>query len=220
MQEEKTEGILLQSIPYLGREKILKVLSKENGLVSLIAKNRSHLPFTNPFLIAEWVYKKRNGAIHSLKDVSLMKDLSDLRLNFSILSHAGQMAQDILISQLPEKKGSGPYALSASYLCKLGSSSSPEALGASFRLKLLMHDGLLGLQNGCMQCGQTACYLENGESVCKTHSLVSSISFKNDEWETLHHLTFARQFSIIENARPSLQMQEKIKKMFYKLYKT
>jgi DNA repair protein RecO len=218
MQEEKTEGILLQSIPYLGREKILKVLSQNNGLISLIAKNRAHLPFTNPFLIAEWVYKKRNSAIYSLKDVSLHKDLSELRLNFSTLSHAGQIAQDLLLSQLPEKKGEGPYALVVSYLSKLPQSSSPEALLASFRLKLLMHDGLLGLQNECTQCDSQGFYLENGESVCKAHSFATSLAFNLEEWQLLQHLTFVRKFSELQDLTLSLQMQEKIKKIFYSSY--
>lgn len=218
MREEKTEGILLQTIPYLGQKKILKILSQNDGLLSLFVQNRSHLPFTNPFLIAEWVYSRKSSAIHSLKDVSLLQDLSDLRIHYETLNHAGQIAQDILRTQLSEKKGHGPYALVTAYLSKLPHVANPEVLVASFRLKLLMHDGLLRLQNECSQCKSCASFLEGGESFCLVHGSQAGSFFGEEEWEILHQLTFTRQFSAFQGLKLSLQTQEKIKKMFYRSY--
>ncbi len=202
MEEKKTEGLLLQAIPYLGSKKILKVLTIESGIVSLMAKTKSLLPFTNPFLIAEWVYKRGNKEIHSLVDATLRNDLSCLRTDFAILSAAGQIAQDLLRSQYPEKEGGGLYALSIAYLQKLPQFKSPEVLVASFRLKLLMHDGLLSFEE---------------ESDSKNHIKHQGILFSPIEWDLLQQLTFARQFHLIQSLSIDSTMQEKIKNLFCRM---
>lgn len=216
MEEEKTEGLLLQAIPCLGSQKILKVLTREGGLISLIAKKKSLLPMTNPFLIAEWIYKKGKGEIHHLVDASLSHDFSDLRCDFATIAAAGQIAQDLLRSQYPEKAGSGPYLLTTAYLQKLPHFSSPEILISSFRLKLLMHDGLLALQNECANCGSQATSLLEGESYCTHHATNHSILFLPNEWESLHQLTYARHFQILKEIEIDPLLHEKIKKIFYK----
>ena len=51
------EGVLLQTIPYSGRQRILKIFTPDSGLISLIAKSKAPV-WTTPFCIAEWVYIK------------------------------------------------------------------------------------------------------------------------------------------------------------------
>lgn len=134
MTEEKTQGLLLQSIPYLGKKKILKVLTPQ-GLLTLMAKSTS----LTPFCIAEWVYRKTQKEIFSLVDSTLLDPLLHLRESYSLLSTAGSMAQALLRTQLPNKPA--PFALACAYLKKLP--LNPPILSASFTLKLLLHEGLL-----------------------------------------------------------------------------
>ncbi|HSX10176.1 MAG TPA: hypothetical protein VLF94_00450 [Chlamydiales bacterium] len=134
--EEKVPGLLLQVIPYLGQKKILKVFTPE-GLVSLFAKST---PLT-PFCLAEWVYRKTDTEMHPLLDTTLLDPLSELRQNYSVISAAGAMAKDLLRSQLPGKKAPALYQLASLYFRKLP--AAPATLVASFRLKLLLHEGLL-----------------------------------------------------------------------------
>lgn len=188
MHEKKIEGLLLQTIPYLGNQKILKVLTPEEGLLTLMSKKKSLEPLTQPFLIAEWVYRRGKGEIHSLVDATLLNDLADLRKDYTILATAGQIAQDLLKTQWPEKPGSGPYLLATSFLQKI--SLNPETLLASFRLKLLLHDGHIGEE---------------------THP------FSQQEQEIVHQLTIARQFSFLQNLKIEKSLQEKIEKLFYTL---
>lgn len=218
MEEEKTEGLLLQAIPYLGNQKILKVLTPREGLISVMAKKKSLMPLTNPFLIAEWVYLKGKGEIHHLVDASLCNDLSNLRADYSTILAAGQIAQDLLASQFPGKKGLGLYQLTISYLQKLPLFSSPEVLISSFRLKTLMHDGILALQNECTHCGDPASSLTEGESYCQNHATPHSTSFISQEWETLNLLTYARQFQILLGIQIDRTLQGKIKNLFYANY--
>jgi DNA repair protein RecO len=220
MEEKKTEGLLLQAIPYLSHQKILKVLTSDAGLITLMAKKKSLESFTSPFLIAEWVYTVGKGEIHTLKDASLCHDLSQLRSSYSVISSAGIIAQDLLKSQCPEKNGRGPYALAVAFFQRLAQSRSLEAMIASFRLKLLLHDGHLGLQNECIHCGAPSSFLDSGSSCCPIHQSGYGISFSPLEWELLTSLTFARQFQSIQNIKIDQSLQKKIEQLFYSLYRS
>ena len=161
-----TPGLLLQSIPYLGQKKILKIFTPEHGLVSLFATTTK----LSPFCLAEWVYRKSNKEIHTLQDTTLLDPLLELRTNYNTLTAAGAIAQDLLRTQLPGKSAPDLYALTCLYLKKLP--TNPHIFAASFRLKLLLHEGLLSTE--------------------------PEPSFTPTEWEQLEILAFARQFSLIQ----------------------
>lgn len=160
---ETTLGILLQTIPYLGKKKILKVLTPEHGLLSFMTQKP-----LSPFCIAEWVYRKTQKEIHTLTDFSLTDPLLELRQNYATISAAGSIAQDLLLTQMPGKPS--PYALASAYLKKLP--LNPPILALSFRLKLLIHEGLF--------------------------SSDPEPEFTPEEWELVTALAFARQFSQLQ----------------------
>lgn len=199
MTEEKSPGVLLQAIPYLGRKRILKVFTPEGGLITLMAKASLSSAFSAPFCIAEWVYRKGSREIHSLQEASLIDSLLDLKKDFATLSAAGSMAQDLLRSQLPGKKGNALYTLLCACLSKLPAFANPQILAASFRLKLLLHEGLLSLSPDCSVCGSPASRLQQGESFCPAHAPHTEFSFSPSDWETLLHLAYSRQFSQLQN---------------------
>lgn len=188
MEEKKIEGLLLQSTSYLGSQKILKILTPSDGLITVMAKKKALEALCSPFLIAEWVYRIGKGEIHTLKDATLIHDLSELRKTYAVISVAGQIAQDLLKSQWPEKPGSGPYLLAVAFLQKLGSFPNPETFLASFRLKLLLHDGLLG------------------EDL--------PLPFSDLERDVIHELTCVRQFSLLQGRQLDKTLQEKIAQLF------
>jgi len=185
--EEKTEGLLLQAIPYLGHQKILKVFTPETGLLSFIVKQKK-LSQLSPFLVAEWVYRNGKEDIHLLKDLTLLNDLLDLRESYKILSLAGQMAKDLLRSQFPAKQGKDLYQLTLAYLEKLPTFSQPETLAASFRLKLLLHEGL---------------FSESAEK-----------PFSSAEWKIVRTCATTRRFSLLETVHVSSSLSEKIEIFF------
>ena len=118
--QAKSHGILLQAIPYLGKGRIFKILTEEDGLITLIAKKPS-LALISPFCIAEWVYQKRQRDIFTLTEYSLLDALLGLRQSYEALSTAGSMAQDLLQTQLPGKPGyprSGPARTGADTRCR------------------------------------------------------------------------------------------------------
>jgi DNA repair protein RecO len=159
-----TPGLLLQSTPYLGQKKILKILTAEHGLISLFA-SKTNLA---PFCLAELVYLKSTHELHKLQDITLLDPLLELKSDYTLLSHAGSIAQDLLRTQFPGKKA--PLDLAYAYLKKLP--LNPPLLLASFRLKLLLHEGLLSSEPDPL--------------------------FTPQEWEQISVLAFSRKFSLIQ----------------------
>lgn len=141
--EEKTTGLLLQAIPYLERQKILKVLTAEHGLLTLIGDRKISSILSSPFVFAEWVYKTSSRPMYPLKDGTLLDDLRTIKENFSRLAAAGQIASDLLRTQLPGKNAAEPLVLALACLRKLALFAQPTLLNAAFRLKLLMCEGML-----------------------------------------------------------------------------
>lgn len=207
--EEKSLGLLLQVIPYLGRERILKVFTQEGGLITLMSKKPTHSSLI-PFCIAEWVYKKRSGDIYPLIDGSLFDPLLSLRQSYTTLTTAGSIAQDLLRSQLPAKGARELYSLLCSYFGRLSTFENPSILAASFRLKLLLHEGLLALRSSCTMCHEEASVLAQGESLCEAHAPLIALFFSKNEWQTLHQLTFAKRFSLLQRVELSPSLAEKI----------
>lgn len=169
MTEEKTIGLLLQSIPYLGKKKIFKIFTRDHGLISLFVRSTP----LSPFCIAEWVYHKGQKEIHTLKDSSLLDPLLFLRESYAILSAAGSIAQDLLRTQFPDKGAPELFDLVYLYLKNLP--ANPQILAASFRLKLLFHEGLLSTE--------------------------PFPSFTPTEWEQVSVLAFSRQLSMIQSQK-------------------
>ncbi len=161
-----TPGLLLHSIPYLGQKKILKVFTPELGLLSFFAQKTK----LDPFCLAEWVYRKTEKEIYPLQDATLLDPLLDLRGTYNTLVAGGAIAQDLLRTQLPGKRATELFDLTLLYLRKL--SSAPEILAASFKLKLLLHEGLLSEE--------------------------PDPSFTPLEWEQVETLAFSRKLSTIQ----------------------
>lgn len=212
MSEEKTPGLLLQAIPYLGQSKILKLFTPEQGLLSLLVKRTKNSALTSPFCLAEWVYKKGNRDIYSFTDGSLLNGFLDLRDNYAVLSSAGSIAQDLLRTQLPGKRAPELFALSCSLFQQLPRFQHPEILPTLFRLKFLLLEGLISLERICAKCSEPACSLIQGESFCSSHS--HGPSFYPEEWELLHILSSTRSYSLLKEL-PSLgNLHKKIFDLF------
>ncbi|MGB7978762.1 MAG: DNA repair protein RecO [Chlamydiales bacterium] len=179
-----TPGLLLQTIPYLGEKKILKIFTPEQGLLSLFARKTK----LAPFCLAEWIYRKTEKEIHTIQDSTLLDPLLHLRDHYHVLVAAGAIASDLLKTQMPGKKAPALFELALFYLRKL--SSAPDLFVASFRLKLLVHEGLF--------------------------SETPDPSFSALEWEEVHTLAFSRKLSAIQTL-PSAP-HAKIQLLFHKRF--
>lgn len=202
MHEEKIEGVILRSLEYRDKDRIITAFTPL-GLISLIVKgitprHAALLTLTSPFCEAEFIFKRGRSDLHAFIDGTVIDNHLYLRQKLTFLETAGSLVQTILFSQLTGKSSSELYQLFRLYLTHIPSFESPATLYASFQLKLLTYEGLLSLSVQCNRCKEKkAQFLSKGESLCDAHPLEEGFSFSNEEWSHLLQLQGARRLSAL-----------------------
>ena len=216
IKDKTTEGIVLRSLEYKERQRILTVFTEQFGLISVIVKGlskKSHhlLALTTPFSQSAFVLRRQRSELFNFLDGTLLDEHLSLRGTFAHLQAAGRLGQAILRSQLPEKAAPDLYALFVSYLKQIPHLTDPTSLLLSFQLKLWKHEGHLELSDECSSCQATPThYLQEGESVCSLHAKSHAQSFSAKEWTTLKELLHVRSFQKLQTIPASPQLIEKI----------
>lgn len=218
MHEEKTEGIVLRSQDYKERHRIITLFTPQ-GLTSLIVrgisrKNARLLTLTSPFCHGEYLYRKGHSELLSFRDGAVLDDHFHLRSSLKSLQTAGSLATAILTSQLPGKPAHALFTLYKLYHKHIAHFQEPDALIASFYLKLLKHEGLLSLSPTCASCDNPSHRLREGESFCSQHSMANDIPFSLPEWDLLLALDNCSQFSILRSLSLSPHLAQKIHSLF------
>lgn len=203
MGEERGEGIILKSTDYKESNRILSIFTPHAGIISVIVKRISKkkptlINLTSPLCRAEFVYRKGRSQLYSFIDGTILDLHLPLRHSYKHLQTAGNMLSAIATTQFPEKPVPVLYHLLLSYLKKLPTFSKPEVLFASFKLKLLKHEGLLSITETCNLCQKrNARTLAEGESLCLTCAPHGSYPFSEEEWKALLVLFEARTFEAL-----------------------
>ncbi len=213
---ERTEGIVLRSLEYKERQRILTVFTEQAGLISLLVKGLSkrslHLfALTTPLSKSEFLFRKAKSELFHFLDGTVLDEHLFLRDSLLHLQAAGQLGQAILRSQLPGKAAPQLYALFASYLKQISQAADPAPLIASFQLKLWKHEGLLDLSDRCSLCQATPTHhLQDGESFCSLHASIYAQSFSAQEWNMLKNLLDVRSFHDLLNMQTDPHLIKKI----------
>ncbi|NGX47132.1 MAG: DNA repair protein RecO [Chlamydiae bacterium] len=193
--EEKHEGLVLRSIDYKDRQKIITLFTPTRGLISLIVKGitrkKSHLlTLTSPFTKAEYHFSIRRSELYTFRDGTPLKTHHNLRQNLRHLQSATTLIKALLTSQLPGKPAPKLYNLTLTYLKHLPTFADPTSLTASFLLKLLKHDGHLSA----------------------THR---EPPFTSSEWEELLPLLSARTISSLQKHTTHPNLHQQIETLFH-----
>jgi DNA repair protein RecO len=212
MIEERQMGIVLKTMEYREKERIIHVFTEREGLIQLIVKGRSQkrpqlFALTVPFCLAEFVYVKGRSSLFFFRD-GFVSDLHlFLRDDVKYLESSGKMAALLLKSQM-QGKGSTPlYHLLIAYIRAL-SRWKPANIVNSFFLKLLKHEGKMGSLEKCSLCHQLpqSC-LENGETRCLSHADANALRFSEQERKDLDILAKARRFEEIDRVELTSSME-------------
>lgn len=137
----KTEGIVIRTTPYRERDHVAVVFTRDHGLVSLFVSRSPS--FCAPLHKVEIIYSEGKGELCRCKEMSLLGSFLGLRSQLTFLDAACDLLKAIQASQLEGKAAPLLYGLLLCYLDRVADFNSLAALGASFRLKILRHDGLL-----------------------------------------------------------------------------
>ncbi|MBN1914435.1 MAG: DNA repair protein RecO [Parachlamydiales bacterium] len=217
MQENKTEGITLQSTPFREKQRLIIIFTPYMGLLSCIVPimpTRSDLlSISSGFCLSEFIYKKGRSDLLSLVEASIIEEHFFLRQNLSSLEAAAFMGKMILHTQPPPKISPAIYKLFKKFLQKLHQSKVPRILALSFSLKVLQHEGFIHVLPLCNTCKQEKAHiLCGGESLCSHHALPYGTPYTDEEWSILTALIQENSFSSLEKIILAPQIAMKIEK--------
>lgn len=193
-----TEGVILQAITFRDVDQILTVLTPE-GIIKLFFKGSLSQKYgrgslTTPLQLAELVYTTRRSEIAACSEISILNRFPAMRSKLEFLESAGEMGAAILATQQMHEPLPLLYQLFLRYLENIPHASDPFLLAASFKLKILRHEGVLLPDGACAACGEALSdiYIDGGESFCCEHAPAGAAAFAGDDALLLLESTYGR----------------------------
>lgn len=224
MNTYRTEGVVLQANNFQDYDQILTIFTLDEGLIKLIVKGANHLKrrggiTTSPLTQLEVEYAKGKSEILKCKSLSVLNSNLKLRDNLSALEAGCEIIRAIQISQQPNISAPDLYHLLNSYLEKIPTMPNPAILSASFYLKVLRHDGLLGITPNdgvCSVCSAPLAmhYVSSGECFCRAHAPSGTLSFDQEEINLIVLLAYCRSFNQLSDILISSDNFAKIQSLF------
>jgi DNA repair protein RecO (recombination protein O) len=141
------EAIVLRSTQYKETDRIITLLTKEAGILSVMAKRISHKDLkmhslASPLHRGEYILSPINPDLFRLKDGHILDTYVEVRRSFAHLKVALELLDLTEKSQMPGEAAPLLYLLLSSYLTALKVVENPQLLKISYVLKLLRHEGI------------------------------------------------------------------------------
>ncbi|WP_068467159.1 DNA repair protein RecO [Candidatus Protochlamydia phocaeensis] len=199
---QRTEGIILRTIPFRDYDQILVLFTQDAGLIKLLykgsrSKKRGVQGICMPLTRVEVIFKEKKGEIFSCQEISLLDSYRPLRQQLSSLEAGCELLQVLYATQWVGKPSPQLYALLKYYLEKIPAIPYPAILTTSFRLKLLKHEGLLTFPLRCSHCQQplvSQAYSYQSDLFCLQHHVPGSLYLQQKELDVLYKLMDCKTF--------------------------
>lgn len=151
MAIEQVEGIILHTLDYQDYDQIITVFSKEEGMIKFIIKGAKSYQkrqgiTTAPLTRAEFLYTRGKSDLWKCQEMTILDYQLALRNNLVYLQTAFDFVKALQATQTGSKPAPELYQLLTIYLGRLPLSRGPANLAASFRLKLLCHEGVFTVE--------------------------------------------------------------------------
>jgi DNA repair protein RecO (recombination protein O) len=148
MQTYLSEGIVLQASDFRDFDQIVTVFTENEGIMKFIAKRGNVVKTglkSSPLTRGEFVYTIGKSDLYTLRELSIKEHYLELRKNLGSLNTSCECLKAILETQMLHKPAPFLFKLLSAYLAKIHTFSNHDALESSFRLKILLHEGVLDL---------------------------------------------------------------------------
>ena len=213
-----TEGIVLRSISFKDHDQILSIFTIDAGLIKVFynggrGRRRGGEGGVTPLNKVEVVYRERSGEIFSCHEITVIETYSSLRKELQLLEVACDLLQAILTSQMAGKAAPQLYLLLCFYLKKIPLAPNPWILSASFRMKLLAHDGLISVPFICSVCQNHLhdfAFITADEQRCLNHQLPGDIEWLFEELQFLYRIVASQSCQEILQSQMSPALGSKI----------
>jgi len=152
-----TKGIILKEVNYSDSSKILKVLTEEYGLISILSKGCRNLKsklrgVSRKLLYGTFHFYYRENGISTLASVDVINAYPKIMMNLESISYATLLLDltNQVVSQ-SDSKEIMPILISA--LNKIENGLSPETITNIVQLKYLTYLGVTPILDECSSCG-------------------------------------------------------------------
>ncbi len=227
MTLSKNEGLILKVMSFGDYDQIVTLFTAHQGIIKLVVKRalqakKGQAAATSPLSEIQVVYRLGKSDLATCYEISLLNQNIKLREKLENLEVAADLLQVTLATQVPQKAAPQLYSLLLTYLKKIPLLTDPFLLAASYRLKLLRHEGLWNLQVYCSQCGTQAetVYFNQGICYCSQHRPAScDLYFDQEEWQSVQVLAFGKSFTELQLVLLTPTFYQKIKLLFDEILK-
>lgn len=216
----KTEGVILSSIKYRDCDQIVTLFSFSAGMLKLFIRRAFKKQMggfqSAPFVEAEFLYSERCSELFLCQEISLINAHLALRTSYEILNSAALLNRALLVSQPLSQPAPMIYKLFISYLNALPTFSYPAILVASFRLKIMRHNGTLPFSSECNACGLKlhSAYFDLSGIYCCAHAPQRALKISEKEMISISYLVYARSFETLAQTFFDEKLEQKITFLF------
>lgn len=159
MEIIKTEGIIIGETNYSESSKILKVYTKDYGLISIMSKGCRNIKnklrgVSNKLVYANFqFYYKKNG-ISTLISADVIDTLRNILIDIDRISYVSYLL-DLTEQVYKHSNSEELYPLLISTIKKINEELDSEVLTYIYELKVLEYLGIQPNFNSCSNCGST-----------------------------------------------------------------
>ena len=175
MQIIKTEGIVIGETNYSESSKILRVLTKDYGIISIMSKGCRSLKnkfrgISNKLVYANFYINYKEDGISTLRDGDVIDTLRNIIFDIEKVTYLSYLI-DLTEQVYKHSKSNDIYNILISVIKKINEGFDIEILSYIYELKLLDYLGIRPNVDSCNCCGDTKNILTisvpEGGFVCK-----------------------------------------------------
>ncbi len=161
MKIEKVEGIVINEKDYGETSKIIDIITKEHGLISVMAKGARKINSTLRGISSKLTYGYfhiyyKEGKISTLIEVDVIDSFKQIRSDLLRIGYAGfvcELVGQVIRQQVAKKDFEEIYNLLSSTLIKINECFDPMTITNILELKLLPFLGVNPIIDECAVCG-------------------------------------------------------------------
>ena len=156
--DKKLEGIVISERSYSETSKIINVLTKDLGIVGMIAKGAKTLKSPLRNATAKLTYgvfniRYKDNGLSTLISVDITDSLKEIRKDINKISYASFIAD--LSEQVVKHSNSDIFDLFRNSLIKINEGYDPLVISNILELKYLDYLGVMPIIDECSICGST-----------------------------------------------------------------
>lgn len=157
---QEVEGIILSELEYGETSKILNVLTKDLGVIGMIAKGSRSMKsplrsVTNKLTYGKFYIKYNKTGLSILNNVDILNNFKHIKTDIEKISFVSYLVE--LASQVVKNSGDNEqvYNLLISSILKIENNFDPLVITNILELKYLEYLGVMPILDCCSICGST-----------------------------------------------------------------